>query len=365
MGWRFRSGWAGLALCLAVGTAQAALFGRTVDNLLTEVEAARAEGKQLAVVLTLPDCPGCLEMERTVYPDKAAERRIGRRFRTVRLDLSQTGSITDAGGRTTTPAELAKRLRAVATPSFVFFAGDGAFLYRYTGTLDRSGLRDLADYVAQARFENVPFIARNNVGPGATSSHAGGPALHAALPAGTLPHYPEFSLAATDGRERHPADFRGKVVALAVGYTQCPDVCPTTLVELKAAVEALLPRQRQDVQILFATLDPERDNLALLKEYAASFSPAGGRPLLGLRGDAGQTARLISQLQLIAEKQPSASMGYTLDHTAGVFLFDATGRLRGVSPYDQPVDLLSRDLAQLLGDDTQRIRGHQRLSQTN
>jgi cytochrome oxidase Cu insertion factor (SCO1/SenC/PrrC family) len=85
-------------------------------------------------------------------------------------------------------------------------------------------------------------------------------------------------LSASDGRERRLADFRGQVVALSVGYTQCPDVCPTTLLVLKGAVEALSAAQRQRVQVLFATLDPDRDALAMLKEYVAAFRPGGRTP---------------------------------------------------------------------------------------
>jgi protein SCO1/2 len=159
-----------------------------------------------------------------------------------------------------------------------------------------------------------------------------------------LPQHPEFELAGTDGQEHKMADFHGSGVALAVGYTQCPDVCPTTLAELKAAVESLPADRRQYVQILFVTLDPERDAIPLLRQYADAFRPQGGRPILGLRGNPEQTAALIRQLQLVAEKQPSASMGYTLDHTAGIFLFDATGRLLGLSPYGQPLSKLNSDL---------------------
>jgi len=329
---------AGLALSVAIGVAQAALFERQVDNLQAEVAAAHGEGKQLAVLLTLPDCPGCLEMERRVYSDKATEKRIGRRFRTVRLDLSRSGPITDPTGRATNPAELAKRLRAVATPSFVFFDGDGSFRYRYTGTLDKAGLQNLADYVWRAKFEAFPFSPGNEVSAG----------LHASRPPASLPHYPEFALGATDGRQRSLADFRERVVALAVGYTQCPDVCPTTLLELKTAVEALPTAQRRQVQILFATLDPEHDHLAMLKAYVAAFAPERGRPILGLRGDPPATARLVKQLQLVVEKQPSGSTSYSLDHTAGVFLFDATGRLRGISPFGQNVEHLRSDITRLL-----------------
>ena len=104
------------------------------------------------------------------------------------------------------------------------------------------------------------------------------------------------------------------------------------------------------MQILFVTLDPERDNLALLTEYAEAFRPNGGRPILGLRGDAKQTADFIRQLQLVADKQPSASMGYTLDHTAGIFLFAPDGRLLGLSPYGQPLKDLAADLKTIAAD---------------
>ena len=254
---------AGLMVFLAVGGSQATLFERSVDNLQREAEAAHAEGKQLAVVLTLPDCPGCREMEKTAYRDRRTEKLIEGRFRTVGLDLSRSAPIIDALGRATTAADLAKRFRAVATPSFVFFAGDGSFLYRYTGTLDQAGLRDLTDYVVRAKFEEFPFAPRDAArGNSAARKDS---ALHASPPAANLPLYPEFALAASDGRKRRLADFRGQVVALSVGYTQCPDVCPTTLIELKAAVEGLPPAQRRQVQVLFATLDPDRDGLAMLK----------------------------------------------------------------------------------------------------
>ena len=339
---------AGLLFFLVGGGSQAALFERNADNLQQEAAAAHAEGKQLAVVLTLPDCPGCLEMEKTVYRDRRTEKLIEGRFRTVRLDLSRSAPIIDTLGRATPVVDFAKRLRAVATPSLVFFAGDGSFAYRYTGTLDQAGLRDLADYVVRAKFEEFPFAPRDAARGNLAARQDR--ALHASPPAGNLPLYPEFALAASDGRERRLADFRGQVVALSVGYTQCPDVCPTTLIELKAAVEGLPPTLRRQVQVLFATVDPDRDGLAMLKEYVAAFSPTSGRPVLGLRGSAEATARLISQLQLVAEKRPSGSAGYTVDHTAGVFLFDANGRLRGLAPFGQSVTALRSDLAHLLAE---------------
>lgn len=340
----------GLFFLLTVGMApasHAALFTGTTADLQAEAQAAGRQGKLLAVFLTMPDCPGCLEMERNVHPDPATEKAFGKRFRTVQLDIVETRAIVDARGQSTTPTQLALRLRAVATPSYAFFDARGQVLYRYTGTLDKAGFRQLANYVDKGEYENRPFSPppRQTAKGGASN-----PRLHAAAPAPTVPIRPDFTLAATDGKTYRPADFRGLAVALTVGYTQCPDVCPTTLAELKAAVEALPSNLRQQVQVLFVTLDPERDSLALLAEYADAFKPAGGRTILGLRGDTRQTADLIRQLQLVADKQPSASMGYTLDHTAGVFLFAPDGRLLGLSPYGQPLKDLAADLKTIAAD---------------
>lgn len=340
----------GLFTLLTAGTAtlsQSALFTGTTADLQAEAQAAGRHGKLLAVFMTMPDCPGCREMEHQVHPDPATEKAFAKRFRTVQLDIVEEHPLTDARGHATTPTQLAQRLRAVATPSYAFFDGHGQVLYRYTGTLDRAGLRQLGDYVARGDYENRPFSPppRQTAKAGAASQR-----LNAAAPAPTVPLRPDFTLTATDGKTYRPADFRGRSVALTVGYTQCPDVCPTTLAELKAAVEALPPELRRQVQVLFMTLDPERDSLALLAEYAEAFKPAGGRPILGLRGDAKQTADLIRQLQLVADKQPSAAMGYTLDHTAGVFLLGPDGRLLGLSPYGQPLKALVADLKTLAAD---------------
>lgn len=331
----------------AAATSHAALFTGTTANLQAEAKAAARQHKLLAVFLSMPDCPGCLDMERHVHPDPATEKAFGKRFRTVQLDILRHEPLIDAKGQATTPAQLAQRLRAIATPSYVFFDANGQLLYRYTGTLDKAAFRQLGDYVTKGEYENRPFTPAIRAGQQAGESRL---RLNAEALATTVPIRPEFTLAATDGKTYRVADFRGVALALAVGYTQCPDVCPTTLAELKAAVEALPKDQRKQVQVLFVTLDPERDSLALLAEYAEHFRPLGGRPILGLRGDAKQTADFIRQLQLVADKQPSASMGYTLDHTAGVFLFAPDGRLLGLSPYGQPLQDLAADLKSIAAD---------------
>lgn len=347
-----------LFFLLTVGMApatQAALFTGTTADLQAEAQAAGRQGKLLAVFMTMPDCPGCREMERQVHPDPLTEKAFAKRFRTVQLDIVEERPLIDAKGQATTPTRLAQRLRAIATPSYAFFDGRGQVLYRYTGTLDRAGLRQLGDYVARGDYENRPFSPppRQTAKAGTASQR-----LNAAAPAPTVPLRPDFTLAATDGKTYRPADFRGRAVALTVGYTQCPDVCPTTLAELKAAVEALPPELRRQVQVLFVTLDPERDSLALLAEYAEHFRPAGGRPILALRGDARQTADFVRQLQLVADKQPSAAMGYTLDHTAGTFLLGPDGRLLGLSPYGQPLKELAADIRTIAADARPSVTHH-------
>jgi protein SCO1/2 len=145
------------------------------------------------------------------------------------------------------------------------------------------------------------------------------------------------------GQLRHLADFRGKAVALAVGYTQCPDVCPTTMSEMLQIVTNLGSDAKR-VQVLFVTLDPERDKPDMLGAYMAAFHP----DFLALRGNAAQTAAFIKRFDLVAIKQPLVgNPGYTLDHTAGIFLFDRKGKLRGFSPYGQPTELLAADVKTL------------------
>lgn len=328
---------AGLLAALSLSTpASAALFERPGTDLRAEARAAAAEGKQLAVFLSLPDCPGCREMERTVFPERATEATFARRYRSVRVDLADTERIVDTRGQTTLPADFARRLHAYATPSFAFFGKDGEFLYRHTGVLDPAGFRQLGDYVRRGEYENKPFVPKR--------SAAALPPLNADAPDQLAPRQPAFTLQDATGRTRQLAELRGRVVALAVGYTRCPDVCPTTLAELKAAIETLPAALRPRVQAVFVTLDPERDSAEIIGEYTAAFRPRGGLPILGLRGDRPQTDALIRELRLTAERQPSESMGYTLDHTAGVFLIDAQGRLRGLSPYGQPLAGLVQDL---------------------
>jgi protein SCO1/2 len=134
----------------------------------------------------------------------------------------------------------------------------------------------------------------------------------------------DFALTDHTGKMRTLADFRGKVVVMFFGYIHCPDVCPTTLAELKVVKEQLGEDGRR-VQVLFVTLDPERDTPQLLATYAPAFDPS----FLGLYGDTAATARVAKEFKLFYQKVPGKTPdSYTLDHTAGSYVFDPQGRLR-------------------------------------
>jgi protein SCO1/2 len=134
----------------------------------------------------------------------------------------------------------------------------------------------------------------------------------------------DFVLTDHTGKQRRLADFRGKVVVMFFGYTRCPDVCPTTLVELKQVREQL-GEDGKRLQVLFVTVDPERDTPQLLQSYVPSFDS----DFLGLYGDAAATAKVAKDFKVFYQKVggPKAD-AYTMDHTAGSYVFDPQGRLR-------------------------------------
>ena len=179
-----------------------------------------------------------------------------------------------------------------------------------------------------------------------------------ALTAGCSPEAPKFrtsditgstfgkAFALTDhtGRAVTLADYRGKAVVMFFGYTQCPDVCPTTLATLAATMKALGP-DADRVQVLFVTVDPERDTQALLAQYVPAFDPR----FVGLYGDAAATERVAKEFKVLFQKQPGATPGsYTVDHSAGVYMFDPQGRLRLYASHGQPPDAFAHDLSALL-----------------
>jgi protein SCO1/2 len=154
----------------------------------------------------------------------------------------------------------------------------------------------------------------------------------------------DFALTDHAGRARSLADFRGKAVVIFFGYTQCPDVCPTALSTLAEALRRLGP-DADRVQGLFVTIDPERDTAELLANYVPAFDPR----FLGLRGDAEATARTAKEFKVVYRKVPGTTPEtYTMDHSAGLFVFDPQGRLRLFVSHGQGAEPLAHDLRELL-----------------
>ncbi|WP_295999575.1 SCO family protein [Rugamonas sp.] len=134
----------------------------------------------------------------------------------------------------------------------------------------------------------------------------------------------DFALTDHTGKPRTLADFKGKAVLMFFGYTQCPDVCPTTMAELSAVMKQLGPLADK-VQVLFVTIDPERDTQQLLAQYVPAFDPR----FLGMYGTAAQTAKVAKDFKVFYAKVPgSTPTNYTMDHTAGSYVFDQRGQLR-------------------------------------
>jgi len=154
----------------------------------------------------------------------------------------------------------------------------------------------------------------------------------------------ELSLTDPEGRRRSLAEFRGKAVVVFFGFTQCPDVCPTTLVELAAARKALGP-DGQRVQGVFVTLDPERDTPELLKAYVDNF----GADIVALRGTPEETLAAAKHFKVFFAKVPGKTeTSYSLDHTAGSYVFDTQGRVRLFTRHGTGTEALAHDLRILL-----------------
>jgi protein SCO1/2 len=154
----------------------------------------------------------------------------------------------------------------------------------------------------------------------------------------------DFALTDHNGKPRTLADFRGKAVVVFFGYTQCPDVCPTTLAALAETMKQL-GRDADRVQVLFVTVDPERDTRELLAQYVPAFDPR----FLGLYGNADATARVAKEFKIVYQKQAGGSpASYTMDHSAGTYVFDPQGRLRLFVGLAQGPDVFTHDLREIL-----------------
>ena len=153
----------------------------------------------------------------------------------------------------------------------------------------------------------------------------------------------EFSLTDFDGKKRTLADFKGKVVVVFFGFTQCPEVCPTTMAEL-AEVKRRLGKEGDRLQGVFITIDPERDSPQVLKEYLTGMDPS----FVGLHGSLDEVNATSREFKVFYQKVPTKDGGYTMDHTAGAFVFDPSGRIRLFVRYGLGVDALTADIKQLL-----------------
>jgi len=153
------------------------------------------------------------------------------------------------------------------------------------------------------------------------------------------------SLALTDhnGKARTLADFRGKVVVVFFGFTHCPDVCTTTLSEF-AQVAGELGAEAEKLQVLFVTVDPERDTQELLARYVPAFNPR----FLGLTGNAEAIAAVAKEFRIYHKKQPLKTGDYTVDHSAGTYILDQQGRLRLYAQYGAGAPALLHDIRILL-----------------
>lgn len=154
----------------------------------------------------------------------------------------------------------------------------------------------------------------------------------------------DFSMPDQHGQRRSMADFKGKVVLVFFGFTQCPDVCPTTLGDL-VAVKQKLGAKGDKLQVIFASVDPSRDTPEILQAYLANFDPS----FLALRGSDEETAKMAKDFKVYYKRVDGQTPGsYTMDHTAGDYIFDPEGRLRLYSRYGTPVDTLAKDIEQLI-----------------
>lgn len=154
------------------------------------------------------------------------------------------------------------------------------------------------------------------------------------------------SLNLTDhtGKPRALTDFKGKVVALFFGYTHCPDVCPTTMSDLKQTMK-LLGSEADQVQVLFVTLDPERDTQALLAQYVPGFDSR----FIGLYGTQEQIAKATADFKIFASRvENSGRSGYTIDHSAGVYIYDKAGKIRLYVAYGEKPQVIAADIKKLL-----------------
>jgi protein SCO1/2 len=152
----------------------------------------------------------------------------------------------------------------------------------------------------------------------------------------------DLRLQDAEGRTVQLADFKGRCVLLFFGFTQCPDVCPTALARAADVMQRLGP-QASRLQVIFITVDPERDSPAVLREYPRAFHPS----FIGLHADLATTEATAKAFKVFYRKVPTGS-SYTMDHTATSYVFDPTGRLRLAVRHEQDAASVTADITRLL-----------------
>jgi protein SCO1 len=158
----------------------------------------------------------------------------------------------------------------------------------------------------------------------------------------------DFRLTDHTGKQRTLADFRGKVVVMFFGFTFCPDVCPTTLSDMRQVTQKL-GKEADRMQVLFVTVDPKRDTQELLAKYVPAFNST----FLGLYGDQAATDKVASDFKIVHQvRQGKTPESYTVDHTAASLVFDTQGRLRLFVSYGMEVDKVTADIKLLLKGNT-------------
>jgi protein SCO1 len=187
-------------------------------------------------------------------------------------------------------------------------------------------------------------------------------AWHSTDMLGTLPKLSFTMTRATDGKEVNAADYKGKVTLLYFGYTFCPDVCPTTLLNLTMVLKKLGPLA-DNVRVLFVSVDPNRDTLHVLKQYAGAFAPQ----TVGLRGTADQLAALAKRYRVAYSVEPATKdHPYEVTHSSAVYVFGHSGEVRllfsGLATAKPDLDGVADDLRTLVGESShpslwQRILG--------
>lgn len=154
----------------------------------------------------------------------------------------------------------------------------------------------------------------------------------------------DFKLSDHNGNIRSLANFKGKVVVLFFGYTNCPDICPSIMGNLAGAIKKL-GNDGSNVQVLFISVDPEHDTPALLKQYVSTFNPT----FLGLSGDLQTTKNIAKEFKVIFQKQTGITQeSHLMDHSTGVYILDLEGKLRLYINSGTNMDIISHDILELL-----------------